>query len=104
MIITVDMVELTCPEVMNIAILWSSPSDDARITAAATSIINRSVETSKKMKFDYKYIYQNYAYKTQDVFASYGAKNHERLRRISRKYDPEQIFQKLQPGYFKLRA
>ena len=54
------------------------------------------------MDADYKYIYQNYASQNQDVFAGYGAANKQRLIDISRKYDPEQIFQTLQPGYFKL--
>ena len=88
--------------VLNIAIMWSSPQDDDRIIAAGNRVVNSSVLLAKSMNADYKYIYQNYASQNQDVFAGYGAANQKRLIDISRKYDPEQVFQKLQPGYFKL--
>lgn len=87
---------------MSLAIMWSSPLDDDRITAAGNRVVNSSVAVAKSMNADYKYIYQNYAFSNQDVFASYGEANKQRLIEISRKYDPEQIFQTLQPGYFKL--
>ena len=82
--------------------MWSSPLDDDRIIAAGNRVVNSSVALAKSMNADYKYIYQNYASQNQDVFAGYGAANQQRLIEISRKYDPEQVFQILQPGYFKL--
>ena len=87
---------------MNLAIMWSSPLDDDRIIAAGNRVVDSSVALAKTMNADYRYIYQNYASPNQDVFDSYGAANKQRLIEISRKYDPEQIFQTLQPGYFKL--
>ncbi|KAL8825679.1 MAG: hypothetical protein Q9191_004268, partial [Dirinaria sp. TL-2023a] len=88
--------------VMNIAIMWTSKSDDARIVAAANRVISASKSAAKAMNLDYNYIYQNYASLNQSVFASYGPANQQRLIQISKKYDPDQVFQKLQPGYFKL--
>lgn len=82
--------------------VWSSGSDDARVHAVVKSIIDRSVAAAKELHLDYKFIYQNYASVGQEVFAGYGKANHDRLIRISKKYDPEQVFQTLQPGYFKL--
>lgn len=38
----------------------------------------------------------------QLVIASYGEENVGRLRRVQEIYDPEQVFQTLVPGYFKL--
>jgi hypothetical protein len=35
------------------------------------------------------------------VIASYGTSK-EKLKTIAKKYDPKEVFQKLQPGYFKL--
>lgn len=87
---------------MNLAIMWSSPSDDVRIINAANNIISQSTTTAKAMRLDYQYIYQNYASLNQSVFAGYGDANQQRLVRISKKYDPDQVFQRLQPGYFKL--
>ncbi|KAK8075974.1 FAD binding domain protein [Apiospora phragmitis] len=48
------------------------------------------------------YVYMNYASEYQDVVGSYGGANKARLKRIAAKYDPAQVFQRLQPGYFKL--
>ena len=84
--------------------MWSAPTDDARILAAANAIIDESIATAQTMQLDYRYIYQNYASLGQDVFAGYGPANRQRLIEISKKYDPDQVFQKLQPGYFKLGA
>ncbi|KAK8033595.1 hypothetical protein PG991_002993 [Apiospora marii] len=38
----------------------------------------------------------------QDIYQGYGADNEKRLRDVSRKYDPERVFQKLLPGGFKI--
>ncbi|KAK3308486.1 uncharacterized protein B0T15DRAFT_108746 [Chaetomium strumarium] len=48
------------------------------------------------------YIYMNYAGKTQDVYAGYGAQNQARLRSVARKYDPKGHLKRLWKGYFKL--
>lgn len=82
--------------------MWSSAADDERIAAAANQVIDSAVTTADSMDMDFKYIYQNYASLNQDVFAGYGQENKQRLIDISRRYDPERIFQTLQPGYFKL--
>ena len=97
------MLTYTLP-VVDIAISWSSPSDDSRVMAAASSFIDRSTAAAKDMGLDYKFIYQNYAAKSQDVFGGYGEANQQRLIKISEDYDPERVFQELQPGYFKLKG
>lgn len=89
---------------MQLSFMWSSAGDDARIYATSNRIIDRSTAAAKELHLDYKFIYQNYASQQQDVFAGYGQVNHDRLVQISQKYDPSQIFQKLQPGYFKLNG
>lgn len=72
--------------------------------AAGASFIDRTTAAAKALGLDYRFIYQNYAAKGQDVFEGYGEGNKRRLVEISEKYDPEQVFQKLQPGYFKLNG
>lgn len=81
---------------------WSNASDDKRILAAAKNTVDRSAAAAKAQGLEEKFLYQNYAAKQQDVFASYGDHSLARLRAISDKYDPEKVWQKLQPGYFKL--
>ena len=82
--------------------MWTSSADDERITAATSRVIDNAVATAKSMDLDFRYIYQNYASANQDVFAGYGQGNKQRLIDVSKKYDPDQVFRKLQPGYFKL--
>ena len=46
--------------------------------------------------------YLNFADKTQDPMASYGEANIKLMKEVAAKYDPEQVFQKLCPGGFKV--
>ncbi|UKZ78609.1 hypothetical protein TrVFT333_006355 [Trichoderma virens FT-333] len=87
---------------INIDISWSNASDDERVLAAAQNMVNRSIAAARAQGLDHPYLYQNYASYQQDVFASYGADNLAKLKSISAKFDPQQVWQKLQPGYFKL--
>lgn len=88
--------------VVNIDIGWSNIADDTRVFACAQAIVDRSIAAAKAMGLDHPYLYQNYASQQQNVLASYGATNLAKLKAASQKYDPQQVFQKLQPGYFKL--
>jgi len=48
------------------------------------------------------YQFMNDAGADQDVMSSYGAENHQRLRSVAKKYDPTGVFQRLEPGGYKL--
>jgi hypothetical protein len=88
--------------VISTSISWSSAADDARILAASRNFISRANATAYAQGLGNRFLYQNYAEQEQDVFSGYGQENLERLREASRKYDPSGVWQKLQPGYFKL--
>jgi len=47
--------------------------------------------------------YVNDASHDQDPLASYGRMNYAKLKAVSRKYDPGQVFQRLSNGGFLLR-
>ncbi len=64
--------------------------------------LNGAVDEEKKMGLYHRYIYQNYAAASQDVFGGYGEENRQRLLEIQRRYDPEGVFSRLQPGVFKV--
>ncbi|KAG6035664.1 hypothetical protein E4U41_005995 [Claviceps citrina] len=87
---------------LNVLVSWSNEADDAPIVSGAQRIITRSRAAAEARGLDHPFLYQNYASPRQDVFAGYGRANLERLRAVSRKYDPERVWQELQPGYFKL--
>lgn len=87
---------------MNLAIMWSEKADSDRIIAAADRIIDNAHHAAQALGRDFRYVYQNYASLKQDVFQGYGGENLRRLGEVSRRFDPDQVFRKLQPGYFKL--
>ncbi|KAJ4263057.1 hypothetical protein NW762_006670 [Fusarium torreyae] len=49
-----------------------------------------------------EWTYLNYADKSQDPLGSYGAENVKKMKDAAAKYDPEEVFQKLVPGGFKI--
>ncbi|KAL3449126.1 hypothetical protein BJX65DRAFT_306191 [Aspergillus insuetus] len=81
---------------------YSDAEDDARFEALNDEIMNKVIAIAKERGLYHPFIYQNYAGAGQDVYAGYGAENRARLSEIQRKYDPEGVFWKLQPGYFKV--
>ena len=89
---------------MNVLIVlkWSSIADDSRLNQFAAIVKERAVAAAKAKGKDVAYLYMNYASPWQDPVAGYGAANKARLLRISKKYDPTSVFERLQPGYFKL--
>jgi hypothetical protein len=87
---------------INPAPAWTDAADDDRVNKFVDTLFKRTTAEAEKRGLTSQYVYMNYASKYQDVIASYGDKNKARLQSIAKKYDPKQVFQKLQPGYFKL--
>jgi len=88
--------------VLSISPRWSNAENDEAIHAAFGKFLDRSVALGKEMGLYHPYIYQNYANGSQYAFAGYGEENRGRLWEIQRKYDPEGVFSRLQPGCFKV--
>lgn len=82
--------------------MWNSTSDDDKIYRFINDFFATAVSEAEKRDLDHDFIYMNYASSFQDVIPSYGASNKAKLQSIASKYDPEGVYQKLQPGYFKL--
>ena len=57
---------------------------------------------SEEKRLQNGFVYMNDASRDQNPLVSYGLENLDRLRDISRKYDPAQVFQELQGGGFLL--
>jgi hypothetical protein len=90
--------------ICNLGIFWSNSADNDRIYAFSNSLYERLVAEADKQGLNNDYIYMNYASPYQDAIASYGASNKQRLKMIASIYDPTAVFQRLQPGYFKLEG
>ena len=89
-------------EGMNFACTSHSPADDAAVLNATKTFIRLAQHYTKSQNQHIEFIYSNYALPFQDPIASYGDESQEFLRIVSKKYDPQQVFQKLVPGGFKL--
>jgi hypothetical protein len=89
---------------MHISCWWTNESDDATIYAFVNSFWEKVLSQAKSIGVYNEYIYMNYASMFQDPISGYGTSNKARLQKIAKKYDPEQIYQTLQPGYFKLEG
>jgi hypothetical protein len=85
-----------------VTITWSDKADDDRMHKYAAKVMERAVAAAKAKGKDHPYLYMNYASPYQNPVAGYGATNQEKLKAISKKYDPKGVFERLQPGYFKL--
>lgn len=81
---------------------WTGAANDARIEAASKEWVRQVTHAAQAVGKTNPYLYLNYAEKWQDPITGYGAASVARLRRTSRKYDPDGIFQKAVPGGFKL--
>ncbi|KAL2787110.1 FAD-binding domain-containing protein [Aspergillus keveii] len=81
---------------------WAKKDDDEKLLAAQKDTLSRIRDEAVKRNVHVPFEFLNYAFSQQDPIGSYGLESGERLRDVSRKYDPEGVFQKLVPGGFKL--
>lgn len=87
---------------IHIAAMWLNESDDKTMYTFISKVLTRIETEAKKLKVENDYIYMNYASPFEDVIANYGPANVAKLKKIASLYDPTQVFQRLQPGHFKL--
>lgn len=73
---------------------WDNPIDDESITALGKELDSWILEKAKEEGVWNEWVYLNYAASWQDVIKGYGEENGEMLRRISRKFDGEGVFQR----------
>lgn len=81
---------------------WKNQSDDEQIFQVMSSTLQKIKNDSRARNQTVKYEFMNYAASFQDPIDSYGAENKMKLQHVSKKYDPEGLFQKAVPGGFKL--
>ncbi|KAF9891383.1 hypothetical protein FE257_004239 [Aspergillus nanangensis] len=89
---------------LNIQVGWTNGGDSQRVQQAAQNALERTISYGRENGWDQEFQYMNYAGEFQDVIASYGKLAKDRLMATAEKYDPKGVFQKLQPGYFKLEG
>jgi hypothetical protein len=82
--------------------VWALAADDNRITSGVTNLLAEFRRLASEKGLLHPYIFTNYAYKTEDVFKGYGEASVAQLKEVSKKFDPEGIFQKGVPGGWKV--
>ncbi|EFR04966.1 6-hydroxy-D-nicotine oxidase [Nannizzia gypsea CBS 118893] len=88
--------------IMNPSARWENAEDDKVVIDAYVGWLEKAKAKAEERGLWNDFVYMNYASVKQDPIQSYGKANIERLNKVARKYDPDSIFQRLQPGYFKL--
>lgn len=75
---------------------------DDEVIATQQCLLRKIRAEAEKRNLYHPFLFANYAGRFQDVMGSYGSKNAQFLSEMARVYDPEQIFQHLQQGTFKV--
>lgn len=81
---------------------YANAADDGVVQKYLKAITKKheNILRSKGLYLPFKYL--NYADLSQDPIGSYGPPNEARLQAVSKKYDPNGLFQTGVPGGFKL--
>jgi len=81
---------------------WALPSSDQVTLSLSISFMKQVEDLAKAKGLLERYLFLNNAAIDQMVIASYGDNQVKELVRISKRYDPQGVFQKLAKGGFKL--
>ncbi|MCJ1417466.1 hypothetical protein MMC32_003810 [Xylographa parallela] len=81
---------------------WAEPRDDEFVKTTTRDTIEQIDAFAAAHKTGHRYRYLNYCAEWQRPFEGYGLENWQFLQSVSRKYDPEGLFQKGCVGGFKL--
>ncbi|PKY04093.1 FAD-binding domain-containing protein [Aspergillus campestris IBT 28561] len=85
-----------------VTVAFDNPADEVAALQGARNIVLLQGAVLRREGLYSPFQYLNYAEKSQDPIGSYGKEMLNRLRAVSRKYDPAELFQKSVPGGFKL--
>jgi hypothetical protein len=81
---------------------WDNVTYDDEVQSALTRFIDDCIKVAREMGAYHPFVYQNYAHESQNPFGSYGEKNRMKLRDIQKNYHKLVVFNRLQPGYFRV--
>lgn len=87
---------------MAFSLEWEDSANDAAAASAISNLTAKVEELTKTRGLFLETKMMNDAGYNQNVLASYGTSNLKRLRDVASRYDPSQVFQKLQNNGFLL--
>lgn len=77
---------------------------DKEVTETQQTIIGRVEKEAKKRHLYHPFLFPNYSAQWQNVLGSFGDANTKFLTEVANVYDPDRVFQCLQPGSFKISS
>ncbi|KAI1511920.1 FAD binding domain-containing protein [Pyrenophora tritici-repentis] len=92
----------TTLSVFYLGVTFNNAADSEEVFPAWETFVRSLQVRAKVLGILFPYIMMNYSDHNQQVLASYGAKNVERLQAVQRQYDPSLVFQRLVTGGQKL--
>ncbi|KAI5918292.1 hypothetical protein F4810DRAFT_692903 [Camillea tinctor] len=84
-------------------ITWEDSTQDTTIHEISSRITERCTQAAEAKDLLLPYLFMNTAGKDQKVLQSFGTENVDYIKTVAAKYDPEQVFQKLQNSGFLIR-
>ena len=81
---------------------WTKPEDDDKVRNVGVAVEKKWKELGLKRGSHLFTLYMNDASRDQDPLGSYPEENVRKLRVVSQKYDPWQVFQKIKNDGFLL--
>ena len=88
--------------IVSFTVNWDERRDDEVVKTTTRRTVEQIDAFAVANRTNHRYRYLNYCAEWQRPFEGYGAENWQFLRRVSRKYDPEGLFQRGCVGGFKL--
>ena len=88
--------------IVSFTVNWAERRHDELVKTTTRHAVEQIDAAARANKTDHGYRYLNYCAEWQKPFAGYGEKNWRFLQEVSRKYDPEGLFQRGCVGGFKL--
>lgn len=81
---------------------YANKADDTLVRSVIRNIVDKQRALLQSHGHLMDFIYLNYADISQEVLQSWGADNVAKLKAVSKKYDPQGVFQKQVPGGYKI--
>lgn len=88
--------------VMMLSPRWQSADYDAVMYNASVAWVDTLTQLTAALGFGSSFVYLNYADSFQNPLGSYGTDSVAFMKHVAREYDPDQVFQELVPGGFKI--
>jgi hypothetical protein len=81
---------------------WERAEDDDLVRSVSIDTTKKWEQLARERGLDVPFLFMNDASRDQNPLASYGSGSLQRLKEVSQRYDPSQMFQTLQNGGFLL--